>query len=135
MIRKLGMLITMTLMLALPLSADEAGDHFLAGLSYYNAVPRQAATAALEFGRAAELGHSGAKTYLAQMLLNGQGMPQNYARARQLIEQAAQAGDAQAQFTLGQLYRNGQIMHMNKAVALSWLNRAAGQGYVPALQY
>ena len=131
-IHKYGILLIFTLISALPLAADEAGDHFQAGLSHYKATPQESAAAAIEFGRAAELGHSGAKTYLGLMLLKGQGLSQNYAKAMRLIDQAAKAGDAQAQFTLGQLYRSGQIVRMSKSTAVSWLARSAGQGYVPA---
>ena len=132
MMHKITIFLILALGSALPLIADEAGDHFQAGLSHYNATPPESAAAAVEFSRAAELGHAGAKTHLGLMLLNGQGLPQNYAKAQQLIEQAARAGDAQAQFTLGQLYRNGQIMRMNKSSAVTWLTRAAGQGFAPA---
>lgn len=116
------------LLLALPLWAGEADDYYQAGLNYYKARPLDAVGAASAFGRAAELGHAGAQTYLGLMYLSGQGLPQNYAMAIRFFEQAAKAGDPQAQLMLGQLYRNGRGLRMNKRQALIWFQRSAARG-------
>ena len=54
--------------------------------------------------RKAEQGDADAQFNLAVLYYYGDGVPQDYAKARQWWEQAAAQGHADAQYNLGQLY-------------------------------
>ena len=69
---------------------------------------------------------------LARLVREGQGQPQDAARAEQLFEKAAQAGFVPAQLTLGLLYDLGQDWPHNPARALAWYRMAAGNGSADA---
>ena len=62
------------------------------------------------------------------MYHNGQGVPQDYAQARQWYEKAAAQGHEQAQSNLGLLYANGLGVPRDYAQARQWYEKAAAQG-------
>ena len=64
---------------------------------------------------------------------NGEGIPQNYAKAVEWYQKAADQGDAVAQFNLGFCYENGQGVYKSKKEALKWYQKAADQGYEDAI--
>jgi TPR repeat protein len=61
-----------------------------------------------------------------------QGVPQDYAEARQWYEKAAAQGYAMAQYNLGLLYDNGDGVPQDFATARQWYEKAAAQGYAMA---
>ena len=61
-------------------------------------------------------------------LLNGQGIPQDYAQAVKWFHLAAEQGLAKAQFNLGLLYDTGHGIAQDYAQALKWYRLAAEQG-------
>ena len=63
---------------------------------------------------------------------HGEGVPQNYDRARQLYCVAARRGHVAAQYQLGWMYANGRGMARDDAQAAAWFRRAAAKGDVPA---
>jgi len=69
-----------------------------------------------------------ALTNLGLQYYNGQGVPQDYAQARQWWEKAAIQGNADAQYNLGFLYDNGQGVSQDYAQARQWYEKAAIQG-------
>ena len=66
-------------------------------------------------------------TNLGVLYANGQGVPQDYAKAREWYEKAAAAGDAAAMRNLGFLYANGQGVPQDYAKAREWYEKAAAQ--------
>lgn len=63
---------------------------------------------------------------------NGQGVPQDYATARQWWEKAAAQGDVSAQYNLGVLYAEGQGVPQDYVQARQWYEKAAAQGNASA---
>ena len=59
---------------------------------------------------------------------NGQGMPQDYAQARDWYLKAAEQGDAFGQNGLGLLYAYGRGVPQNYVQARDWYLKAAEQG-------
>lgn len=76
----------------------------------------------------AEKGDAWYQTELALMHHNGQGMPQNYAKAVEWYTRAADQGFARAQANLGVMYGKGQGVPQDYGVALTWFRMAAYQG-------
>src|SRR6266849_3463369 len=62
----------------------------------------------------------------------GDGVPQDYAVARQWYEKAAAQNHASAQFNLGLLYANGHGVPQDYAMARQWYEQAAAQGNADA---
>ena len=59
---------------------------------------------------------------------NGEGVPQNYAKAARWYRRAAEQGDPTAQLLLGFKYASGEGVPQNYAEAVRWYRRAVGQG-------
>ena len=88
-----------------------------------------------QFRIAAEKGKmssGSAQFYLGVMYDNGQGVPQNYARAVKWYRKAAKKEYAKAQNNLGVMYDNGQGVPQDYAKAVQWYRKAAKQGNVKA---
>jgi len=66
---------------------------------------------------------------------NGQGVAQDYAKAREWYEKAADKGDAGAMRNLGLLYNNGQGVAQDYAKAREWYEQAADKGDGRATAY
>jgi len=66
------------------------------------------------------------------MYLNGEGIPQDSAKAMDWLRKAADQGDPQAQYNLGEIYEHGQGVPQDFSQALEWLQKAAEHGAIPA---
>jgi hypothetical protein len=64
---------------------------------------------------------------------NGQGVAQDYAKAREWYEKAATKGDADAMTNLGLLYANGQGVTQDYAKAREWYEEAAAKDDADAM--
>ena len=62
------------------------------------------------------------------MYAEGQGVTQNYTKAKYWYKKAAEQGNANAQNNLGVLYENGQGVTQNVTQAKSWFEKVAAQG-------
>lgn len=100
------------------MSAPSPSDTSAAGVQYLRTLAGQ--------------GDANAQWLLADMYVNGRGVPQNYATARQWYERAAAQGDAEAQYDLGVLYFLGWGVPEDYAMAGKWYERAAIQGHARA---
>ncbi len=61
-----------------------------------------------------------------------EGVPQDFAKAREWWEKAAAQGNADAQHRLGLLYYEGYGVRQDYARAQEWFEKAAAQGYAQA---
>lgn len=95
------------------LSAAKRGDH---------------ATALENWTPLAKQGDALAQAFLGVMYRNGEGVPQNYAKAAEWYRNAAEQGLAAAQYNLGAMYKNGEGVDRNLVVAYVLWNLAAAQG-------
>ena len=77
----------------------------------------------------AEAGDPKAQKSLGLLYYNGQGVPQDYAKAASWFRLAARQGYSLAQYNLGLLYANGQGVPQDYAKAAHWYRLAARQGY------
>lgn len=73
-------------------------------------------------------GDAQAQSNLGMLYYNGQGVPQDYGKARQWYEQAAAQGDAMAQNNLGYLYLDGKGVPKDEQTGVEWIRKAAEQG-------
>ena len=62
----------------------------------------------------------------------GEGVPQNYAKAMKWFRKAADQGHAEAQFKLGNMYYLSQGTPLDYVEAAKWLQKAADQGHAAA---
>lgn len=92
-------------------------------------------TALKEWLPLAEQGDAGAQFYLGVLYERGEGVPQDYAIARQWYEKAAAQGGAKAQFYLGLLHAYGEGGPQDLVQAHMWYHLAAGNGYKIATGY
>lgn len=83
--------------------------------------------------KSAEEGDANAQFGLGVLYLNGDGVRQDYVKAREWFEQAAAQGNAYAQVSLGGLYHKGQGVRQDYVKAREWYEQAAAQGH--ALSY
>lgn len=80
------------------------------------------------YKQAAAQGDPRAQYNLGVLYSMGNGVPQDYAKARQLWEQAAIQGNELAQNSLGSLYYTGRGVPQDDAMARQWFEQAAAQG-------
>ncbi len=88
-------------------------------------IPRNDGAAAEFYRRAAERGDPSASVELAQQLLIGLGVPQDYSEARLRCEAAARAGFGPGAYCLGLMNRQGMGVSKNPELAAKWFERAA----------
>lgn len=69
-------------------------------------------------------GVAAAQLYLGMMSENGQGVPQNYAKAAMQYEFAANQGNVEAQRHLGMLYDLGKGVPQDKKIAAEWYRKS-----------
>ena len=115
-------------------SLPDAADAVIApkpSTAALNVPPPQAGTQALR--SAAASGDSRAQFIIAGRYLDGQGVPQDFAKALLWYQQAAASGLAPAQYRLATLYELGKGTSTNPAQALIWYERAALGGNVKAM--
>ncbi|HJS65738.1 MAG TPA: tetratricopeptide repeat protein [Nitrospiraceae bacterium] len=114
--------------LALPVWAD-----FQAGMDAYNRGDFK--TALREWQPLAEQGDARAQFSYGLLYENGDGVPRDYAKARQWYEKAAAQGDAKAQLYLGLQSSFGQGVPMDAVEAYMWYSLAAENGNMHAPGY
>jgi TPR repeat protein len=73
------------------------------------------------------------KSALSLLSTNGQGVAQDYAKAREWYEKAADKGNAAAMSGIGLLYANGRGVAQDYAKAREWFERAAERGDATAM--
>ncbi|MCR5260129.1 MAG: sel1 repeat family protein [Desulfovibrio sp.] len=76
--------------------------------------------------RASGQGHAEAQNNLGEMHRLGQGVPQDYGKAKDLLAKAASQGNAKAQCRIGLLYRNGEGVQEDKGRVKDWFDKACG---------
>ena len=83
--------------------------------------------------RAAEQGHSGARTELGIALYFGErGLPRDWVKSNHWLRLAAEEEDPVAQLNLSVSYFYGEGVQADQAEGLEWQNRALRNGYVGA---
>ena len=122
------LLVLSILCLALPAWAD-----FQAGMDAYNRGDFK--TALREWQPLAEQGDARAQFSFGLLYENGDGVPRDYAKARQWYEKAAAQGDAKAQLYLGLQSSFGQGVPMDVVEAYMWYSLAAENGNMHAPGY
>lgn len=85
-----------------------------------------------ETTREAEAGDADAKFLLGLMYAQGEGVPQDSAKAVAWWQKAAAQGDANAQYNLGAMYANGEGVLQDSVKAVEWWQKAAAQGHADA---
>ena len=113
--------------------AAPAWAEFQVGMDAYNRGDFK--TALREWQPMAEQGDARAQFYFGLLYENGDGVPLDYAKARQWYEKAAVQGDAKAQLYLGLQSSFGQGVPMDLVDAYMWYSLAAGNGNAHAPGY
>lgn len=106
---------------------------FQAGMDAYNRGDFK--TALREWQPLAEQGDARAQFSFGLLYENGDGVPRDYAKARQWYEKAAAQGDAKAQLYLGLQSSFGQGVPMDAVEAYMWYSLAAENGNMHAPGY
>mmetsp|Transcript_85563 Transcript_85563/g.228899 ORF Transcript_85563/g.228899 Transcript_85563/m.228899 type:complete len:151 (+) Transcript_85563:634-1086(+) len=88
--------------------------------------------AVLLLSAAAETGHIPAKVALAEIYIEGLGLPRDFALAQRLCEEAASVGDPAAQYCLGRMHHEGLGTKKDMRKAVFCWKIAAAQGDVRA---
>jgi TPR repeat protein len=91
-------------------------------------------TAAEVFQAMAERGNTRAQFFLAQIYLNGNGMPRDYAQALKWASAAADKKNPDAQFTLGEIYASGMGVQRDYVQAHMWYSLSASTGDEQAIR-
>ena len=84
------------------------------------------------FTEAAKQGLPDAQFNLGNMYENGQGVKQDYSKAREWYEKAAKQGHARAQNNLGFMYYHGQSVKQDYTKAKEWYEKAVKQEHATA---
>jgi TPR repeat protein len=90
-------------------------------------------TAVAVFRTGAAHGHAPSMRNLGLLYESGQGVAQDYAKAREWYEKAAAKGDAIAMSNLGGLYADGRGVAQDYAKAREWYEKAADKGNAIAM--
>jgi uncharacterized protein len=106
---------------------------FKAGMDAYNRGDFK--TALREWSPLAEKGDASAQFYLGLSYENGDGVPRDYAIARQWYEKSAAQGDEKAQLYLGLQSAFGQGGPVDLVQAHMWYSLAAEKGHLGAAAY
>jgi TPR repeat protein len=88
---------------------------------------------AYDYAKAGAQGEAMAMHNLGVLYYDGQGVGQDYAKARDWFEKAAELGNAPAMASLGALYGTGQGVTLDHARSRNWYEKAAAQGEVTAM--
>lgn len=94
-------------------------------------LPRSPRDAAKWYRRAADQNDPRAMVKLASILVNGAGVPQDYAQALQLCQAAAKQY-APAQFCVGYFFQHGLGVKEDSAEAAKWYEKSAAGWHPPA---
>ena len=73
-------------------------------------------------------GDAEAQYYFAEMLLRGEGLPQNYKYAFSYFLKAAKKKNSAAQYKLGLMYKEGWGVPVDNKKAFNWWRKAAANG-------
>lgn len=76
----------------------------------------------------AEAGDAEAQFFTGRAYDRGEGVPQDYAKARAMYEKAAAQGNAKAMNNLGSLHLNGRGMPKDTKAAVEWFKKSAEHG-------
>ena len=98
-------------------------------------LPRDYGDAAEWYRKAADRGDASASVELAQQLVQGLGVPQDYSQARHRCEFAAQVHFGPGAYCLGLMNREGLGGAKNVAESAKWLARAADLRDDRAMRY
>ena len=79
--------------------------------------------------RLANQGDALAQARLGLMYTQGEGVRQDYTKARQWYEKAANQGKASAQYNLGVMYYEGEGVRQNIATAKEFFGKACDNGF------
>lgn len=131
--RFIALRLSVALALSMTCLAVPAWAEFQVGMDAYNRGDFK--TALREWQPMAEQGDARAQFYFGLLYENGDGVPLDYAKARQWYEKAAVQGDAKAQLYLGLQSSFGQGVPMDLVDAYMWYSLAAGNGNVHAPGY
>ena len=99
---------------------------FKEGLSAYHQGDYK--TAFNEFTILAEQGNASAQYNLGVMYENGEGVKQDYFKAKEWYTKAAEQGDASAQYRLGGMYSLGRGVRQDYFKAKEWFGKACDNG-------
>ena len=86
-----------------------------------------------EFQAGADHGDATSMWNLGVLYANGQGVAQDYAKAREWYQKAVDKGSADAMYKLGNLYDDGQGVAQDYAKAREWYQKAADKGSAEAM--
>jgi uncharacterized protein len=131
--RFIALRVSVALALSMACLAAPAWAEFQVGIDAYNRGDFK--TALREWQPMAEQGDARAQFYFGLLYENGDGVPLDYAKARQWYEKAAVQGDAKAQLYLGLQSSFGQGVPMDLVDAYMWYSLAAGNGNAHAPGY
>lgn len=87
---------------------------------------------ALDFNETQRLANQGdvvSQFYIGRMYSQGEGVRQDYTKARKWYEKAANQGIAKAQFNLGVIYYHGEGVRQNIATAKELFGKACDNGF------
>ena len=84
------------------------------------------------FPKAAEQGKAEAQYNLGLIYINGQGIKQNYKKAKEWFTKAAEQDLANAQYNLAVMYYNGNGGRSNLSLAKKWIGKACENGHKEA---
>ena len=105
-------------------------EQFKLGGEYYEKGEKQRAFEM--FHKAAMQGHAVAQTNLGIMFQNGEGVPEDQAKATEWLQKAAEQGDAKAVYVLGFRYFSGEHVKKDSTESAKWLQKAADNGSIDA---
>jgi TPR repeat protein len=112
-----------------------APSKFSSGPSKYQAAPSKfSASEAAWAHKAAAQGDARAQLLLSVLYYQGDGVPQDDARAAYWCRKAAEQGNASAQFLLGGAYLYGRGAAKDDVAAAQWWKKSAEQGNADAQQ-
>ena len=77
----------------------------------------------------AEQGNSNSQYNLGYMYYNGEGIPQDYKKARYWFTKSAEQGNPDAQHKIGYMYHLGKGVSQDYKKALYWYKKSAKQGF------
>ena len=108
---------------------QEDSYYYLGYIMSNNKIEDDDAEAVGWYEKAIEKGSSGAANNLAYMYEYGEGVSQNYKKAKKLYKQAADAGNSAAMFNIGYNYENGECgLDIDFEKALKWYKKALENG-------
>lgn len=112
---------------------QEAENWFQTGRRFYDSVDAgdwnpEKAVECFEGGLRIMPTHRNLRVYLGMMYLDGDGVPQDYAKAFEHLSVPAEMGDSEAQRVLGAMCEHGHGVSQDREIAAHWYEKAAKQG-------